>query len=58
MGRVEPDPDEVPEEAREPGAVRLRQRRLQDRGDVAAQVLVVAGAEQHDIGAGSWRTKR
>ena len=52
MRRVEPDPDEVAEEGGEPGTVRFGQRRLQDRGDVAAQMLVVAGAEQHDIGPG------
>ena len=49
MRRVEPDPDKMPEQRREPRAVGLGQRRLQNGGDIAAQMLVIAGAEQDDI---------
>src|SRR5271166_3663459 len=49
MRRVQPDPDQVAEEAREAGVVRFRQWRSEQRGDVGAQVLGITGAEQHDI---------
>ena len=49
MRRVEPDPDKMPEQRCEPRAVSLGQRRLQDRGDIAAQMRVITGAEQDDI---------
>ena len=39
----------MPEQRREPRAVGLGQRRLQNGGDIAAQMLVIAGAEQDDI---------
>src|SRR5579862_8709632 len=43
---VEADALEMAEQRRKPVAIRLRQRRLEQRGDVAAQVRGVAGAEQ------------
>jgi len=52
MRRVQPDPDQVAEEVREAGAVRFRQWRSEQRGDVAAQMLGIAGSEQHDIDTG------
>src|SRR5258708_16652776 len=52
MRRVEPDPDEMAEQSGEPVAVRIGQWRLQDRRDIAAQVALVAGAEQYDIDPG------
>jgi len=52
MRRVEADPDEMAEQRAEAVAIRRGQGRLQDRGDVAAQMLGIAGAEQHDIDPG------
>ena len=52
MGRVQPDPDQMAEEAREPRAVRLGQGRGEQRGEVGAQMLRIAGAEQNDIDPG------
>src|SRR5580704_1758666 len=48
---VEPDAGEVAEQGRELFLVGLRQRRLEQRGDVAAQMRGIAGAEQHDVDA-------
>src|SRR5271165_212667 len=52
MGSVQADADQVAEEAREPGAIGLRQWRGEQRGDVGAQMVRVAGAEEHDIDPG------
>ena len=49
MRRIQPDPDQMPEQFREPLAVSRGQRWLQDRGDVGTQMRRVARAEQHDI---------
>src|ERR1700758_386470 len=38
VGSVQADADQVAEEAREPRAVRLRQRRGEQRGDVGSQM--------------------
>ena len=46
------DAAQMAEQLLQPVAVRLRQRRPQNRLDVRAQVRLVAGAEQHDIDAG------
>ena len=46
---IQPDAGEVAEQRRELRPVGLRQRRLEQRGDVGAQMRGVAGAEQHDI---------
>src|SRR6516165_7914371 len=52
MRRIQPDPDQMAKEAREAGAVHFRQWRSEQRGDVGAQVLGIAGSEQHDIDSG------
>src|SRR6266446_7303210 len=52
MGSVQPDPDQMAEEALEPGAVRLGQGRGEQRGEVGAQMLRIAGAEEDDIDPG------
>src|SRR6266571_8036244 len=50
--RVQPYPDHVPEQLGELAAIGLRQRRLEDRGDVGAQVLLATGAEQDHVDPG------
>src|SRR6516165_2649189 len=52
MRRIQPDPDQMAEEAREAGAVGFRQWRSAQRGDVGAQMLGIAGSEQLDIDPG------
>ena len=52
MGRVQADPHQMAEEAREPGAARLGQRRGEQRGEVGAQMLSIAGAEEDNIDPG------
>src|SRR6516162_5557288 len=52
MRRIQPDPNQTPEEAREAGAVRFRQWRSEQRGDVGAQMHGITGSEQHDIDTG------
>src|SRR5215471_5640918 len=47
--RVEPDADEVAKKLPQPAAVRLRQGRRQQRSDVGAQMLGVAGAEKDHV---------
>ena len=49
---VEADAFEGTEQLVQPGDVRGRQGRLQDRFDVALEMLHIAGAEQHHVGAG------
>src|SRR5207302_1662284 len=49
MRRVEADPDEMAEQRGELLPIGLGQWRLQDRSDVAAQVALVASAEQYDV---------
>src|SRR6202023_2341917 len=46
---VQPDAGEAAEQRRELRPIGVRQRRLEQRGDVAAQMRRVAGAEQHDV---------
>ena len=48
---IEPDAGEVAEQRHELRPIGVRQRRLEQRGDVAAQMRGVAGAEQHDVDA-------
>src|SRR5580704_13823473 len=48
---IEPDAGEVAEQRHEFRPIGLRQRRLEQRGDIGAQMRGVAGAEQHDVDA-------
>ena len=50
--RHQADAAQMTEQFLQPVAVRLRQRRPQDRFDVRAQMRLIAGAEQHHIDAG------
>src|SRR5437588_9730157 len=52
MRRVEADSDEMAEQRREAVAIGRGQGRLQDRGDIAAQMRGIAGTEQYDIDPG------